>query len=182
MASRVSTVETQTGQNTASITSTSNAVTSLTGKVSALHTVKVEAISGGRKVVAGTALGVDGATGDSQFLVYADKFGMVNPSSKQIDTPFVINNTAGGAKMALNGDFVATGSILGSHIAANQTIQAPNILGGSLSIGGGRFTVNGAGQVSIAAQSGNVGLKVTNERIEVYDENGVLRVRLGKLL
>lgn len=182
MASRVSSVETQTGQNTASITSTSNAVTSLTGKVSALHTVKVEAISGGRKVVAGTALGVDGATGDSQFLVYADKFGMVNPSSKQIDTPFVINNTAGGAKMALKGDFVATGSILGSHIAANQTIQAPNILGGSLNIGGGRFTVNGAGQVSIAAQSGNVGLKVTNERIEVYDESGVLRVRLGKLV
>lgn len=182
MASRVSTVETQTGQNTASITSTSNAVTSLTGKVSALHTVKVEAISGGRKVVAGTALGVDGATGDSQFLVYADKFGMVNPSSEQIDTPFVINNTAGGAKMALKGDFVASGTILGSHIAANQTIQAPNILGGSLNIGGGRFTVNGAGQVNIAAQSGNVGLKITNERIEVYDESGVLRVRLGKLV
>lgn len=175
MASRVSTVEAQTGQNTASITSTSNAVTSLTGKVSALHTVKVETISGGRKVVAGTALGVDGATGDSQFLVYANKFGMVNPSSKQIDTPFTVTTNAGGsAQMALKGDFIATDSILARHIAANQSIvtpvlTAPTINAGQLNStainnGNGNFTVDAAG--NLYAKSGTFEGTVRADKIE----------------
>ena len=166
----------------AQVTQASSTVATLDGKVQAMHTVKVETLSGGRKVVAGLALGADGATGDSQVLIYADKFGLVNPSSKAIDVPFAVTTAAGGsAKMALKGDFIATDSILARHIAANQTISSPNINGGNINIGNGRFSVNSSGNVSIAASSGNVGLKITNDKLEVYDESGNLRVKLGKL-
>ena len=166
----------------AQVTQASSTVATLDGKVQAMHTVKVETLSGGRKVVAGLALGADGATGDSQVLIYADKFGLVNPSSKAIDIPFSVTTAAGGsAKMALKGDFIATDSILSRHIAASQTISSPNINGGNINIGNGRFSVNSSGNVSIAASSGNVGLKITNDKLEVYDESGNLRVKLGKL-
>ena len=166
----------------AQVTQASSTVATLDGKVQAMHTVKVETLSDGRKVVAGLALGADGATGDSQVLIYADKFGLVNPSSKAIDIPFSVTTAAGGsAKMALKGDFIATDSILSRHIAASQTISSPNINGGNINIGNGRFSVNSSGNVSIAASSGNVGLKITNDKLEVYDESGNLRVKLGKL-
>ena len=80
---------------------------------------------------------------------------------------------------------MAAGSITADKLNVNNlsaiSADMGNISGGSLNIGGGRFSVSNTGQVSISAASGNVGMKMTNDRIEVYDENGVLRVRLGKL-
>jgi len=165
----------------ARVEQSASALASLDGKVRAMYGLKVETISGGRKVIAGLALGADGQTGDSQLLVYADKFAIVDPKSKILKSPFVVQTAGGKTQMALSGDFVADGLIHGRHIAAGQTLSSPSIEGGSLNIGGGRFSVSNTGQVSISAASGKVGMKMTNDRIEVYDEKGVLRVRLGKL-
>ena len=165
----------------ARVEQSASALAALGGKVRAMYGLKVETVSGGRKVIAGLALGADGQTGDSQVLVYADKFAVVDPKSKDLKSPFVVQTAGGKTQMALSGDFVADGLIHGRHIAAGQTLSSPSIEGGSLNIGGGRFSVSNTGQVSISAASGNVGMKMTNDRIEVYDENGVLRVRLGKL-
>ena len=165
----------------ARVEQSASALAALDGKVRAMYGLKVETVSGGRKVIAGLALGADGQTGDSQMLVYADKFAIVDPKSKILKSPFVVQTAGGKTQMALSGDFVADGLIHGRHIAAGQTLSSPSIEGGSLNIGGGRFSVSSRGQVSISAASGNVGMKMTNDRIEVYDEKGVLRVRLGKL-
>lgn len=165
----------------ARVEQSASALAALGGKVRAMYGLKVETVSGGRKVIAGLALGADGQTGDSQMLVYADKFAVVDPKSKVLKSPFVVQTAGGKTQMALSGDFVADGLIHGRHIAAGQTLSSPSIEGGSLNIGGGRFSVSNTGQVSISAASGNVGMKMTNDRIEVYDEKGVLRVRLGKL-
>ena len=165
----------------ARVEQSASALAALDGKVRAMYGLKVETVSGGRKVIAGLALGADGQTGDSQMLVYADKFAIVDPKSKTLKSPFVVQTAGGKTQMALSGDFVADGLIHGRHIAAGQTLSSPAIEGGSLNIGGGRFSVSNTGQVSISASSGKVGMKMTNDRIEVYDENGVLRVRLGKL-
>ena len=158
----------------AQVTQASSTVATLDGKVQAMHTVKVEALSGGRKVVAGLALGADGATGDSQVLIYADKFGLVNPSSKAIDVPFAVTTAAGGsARMALKGDFIATGSILARHIAASQSIttpilSAPTINAGKINStainnGAGNFTVDAAG--NLYAKSGTFEGTVRAEKI-----------------
>jgi len=165
----------------ARVEQSASALAALDGKVRAMYGLKVETVSGGRKVIAGLALGADGQTGDSQMLVYADKFAIVDPKSKVLKSPFVVQTAGGKTQMALSGDFVADGLIHGRHIAAGQTLSSPSIEGGSLNIGGGRFSVSNTGQVSISAASGKVGMKITNDRIEVYDENGVLRVKLGKL-
>ena len=165
----------------ARVEQSASALATLDGKVRAMYGLKVETVSGGRKVITGLALGADGQTGDSQMLVYADKFAVVDPKSKILKSPFVVQTAGGKTQMALSGDFVADGLIHGRHIAAGQTLSSPSIEGGSLNIGGGRFSVSNTGQVSISAASGKVGMKMTNDRIEVYDEKGVLRVRLGKL-
>ena len=160
---------------------TSTAVTELGGKVQSLYTLKTEAISGGRKAIAGIALGADGKTGSGEILLMADKVAYVDPRDKSVTPAFVTVIENGRAKQALNGDLVADGTILGRHVAAAQTFRAPVINGGSLNIGNGRFAVNSEGQVSISASSGNVGMKITNDNINVYDENGVLQAQFGLL-
>ena len=80
---------------------------------------------------------------------------------------------------------MAAGSITADKLNVNNlsaiSANMGNINGGSLNLGNGRFVVNNNGHLSMNATSGNVGMKITNDRIDVYDANGVLRVRLGKL-
>lgn len=80
---------------------------------------------------------------------------------------------------------MAAGSITADKLNVNNlsaiSADMGNINGGSLNLGNGRFVVNNNGHLSMSATSGNVGMKITNERIDVYDAKGVLRVRLGKL-
>ncbi len=80
---------------------------------------------------------------------------------------------------------MAAGSITADKLYVNNlsaiSANMGNINGGSLNLGNGRFVVNNNGHLSMNATSGNVGMKITNERIDVYDAKGVLRVRLGKL-
>ncbi|MBN4743023.1 DUF1983 domain-containing protein, partial [Escherichia coli] len=83
-------------------------------------TLKMEtSTSGGQKYVAGIALGID-TTGLSQFLVQADRFGLVNSVNGKITTPFVID--AGVAYM--NGAYIKNGTIdnakIGNFIQSND--------------------------------------------------------------
>lgn len=165
----------------ASIRTAQNTVSGLDGKVNSLYTVKVQAV-GNRKAVAGVALGADGATGDSQFLVMADKFALVQPNTTTIKAPFVVTTVNRRAQLALAGDMIVDGTIQGRHIAAGQTIKAPNISGGSLNIGNGKFKVSNTGSVQINSAAGKVGLQLTNDSLRVYDESGQLVVEVGKLL
>ena len=95
----------------------------------------------------------------------------------------------------LNANRLTAGSVTARELAVGAvTAQKMNVdtlaaisadLGavkaGSINLGDGRFVVDNSGRMSLSSASGNVGLKITNDRIDVYDENGVLRVRLGKL-
>lgn len=157
----------------------SRKVEDVSSKFSAIHTIKTQAIAGGRTAIAGIALGAssDGKKAESSVIVIADKFGVVkNATDGTVRNVFTVVNN----QLALSGDFIADGTILGQHIKSNQTIQSPVINGGSLNINN-RFIVNRSGGVTIRANSGNVGMVITNDRIDVYDESGNLRVRLGKL-
>ena len=145
----------------ARVEQSASALASLDGKVRAMYGLKVEAVSGGRKVIAGLAVGADGQTGDSQMLVYADKFAVVDPKSKILKSPFVVQTAGGKTQMALSGDFVADGLIHGRHIAAGQTLSSPSIEGGSLNIGGGQFTVSSDG--SLVAQNAVVRGRIEGE-------------------
>ncbi|WKS98727.1 phage tail protein [Gallibacterium salpingitidis] len=95
---------------------------------------------------------------------------------------------------AVDASKIAAKAITSNHIAT-KTISADklnvtnlssisanlgDIKGGSLNINN-RFKVSGSGDVEIRGASGNVGMVIRNERIDVYDEKGVLKVRLGRL-
>lgn len=89
-------------------------------------------------------------------------------------------------KLFIDGNLVAAGTIKGDRLVAGTEINAPiinggQIKGGSINIGNGRFTVNQNGDIKINASSGNTGMKMSNERIDVYDESGRLRIRMGLL-
>nr|DAR31429.1 MAG TPA: tail protein [Caudoviricetes sp.] len=147
-AEELKTLKAEAAGQRAKIEQSASTLVTLDGKVRAMYGLKVETVSGGRKVIAGLSLGADGQTGDSQMLVYADKFAVVDPKSKDLKSPFVIQTAGGKTQMALSGDFVADGLIHGRHIAAGQTLSSPVIEGGSLNIGGGRFSVSGDGALS----------------------------------
>lgn len=93
----------------------------------------------------------------------------------------------------LNANRIRAGSVTAREIASNaitadkisvtslSAISADMgaIRAGSMNLGNGRFVVNGNGQVSISAASGNVGLKMTNDKIQFFNERGVLIVELS---
>ncbi|MGT3279319.1 phage tail tip fiber protein [Yersinia enterocolitica] len=84
-------------------------------------------------------------------------------------------------------------TIIADEVKAGISISTPTL--NSATINNGKFTVDAAGnlkigdlfsvsntgRITIRQGTGSVGLVITNERIEVYDENGALMVRLGKL-
>lgn len=78
---------------------------------------------------------------------------------------------------------LAAGSITADKLNVNNlsaiSANMGNINGGSLNLGNGRFTVDNNGRVSISAASGNVGLKMTNDKIQFFNERGVLIVELS---
>lgn len=78
---------------------------------------------------------------------------------------------------------MAAGSVTADKLNVNNlsaiSANMGNINGGSLNLGNGRFTVDNNGRVSISAASGNVGLKMTNDKIQFFNERGVLIVELS---
>ncbi|NNI53952.1 host specificity protein, partial [Pasteurella multocida] len=148
----VSTVKAEIVGAKALITSSSQAISSLDGKVQSMYTLKTETVAGGRKAIAGIALGADGQTAESQVIIFANKFAIADPNSNALKTPFVISTHNGRSQVALAGDLIVDDSITGNKIQANSTITAPNInggvvnggsfTGGSIDIGNGNFTVD----------------------------------------
>lgn len=144
---RIDTVSASVNDAKAQISTVSKAVADTNGKLSATHTIKTQAISGGRTAIAGIALGAtaDNKTKESSVIVMADKFGVVKNASdgNVVSMLSVVNN-----KVAINGDLIADGIILGKHIKANQTLNSPVINGGSVNIGNDNFTVSSDGTVT----------------------------------
>ncbi|WP_407284719.1 phage tail tip protein [Raoultella ornithinolytica] len=83
------------------------------GNVNSTWMVKMEANSNGQKYVAGIALGIDGKNLQSQFLVQAERFGLINTSNGNTTTPFVIENGVA----YLNAAVIKNGSIDNAKIA-----------------------------------------------------------------
>jgi ORF 4 len=171
-AQKRTTLETKLGQASAKVEQTAAALTTLEGKVRAVYGIKAETIAGGRKVFAGLTLGADGQTGESEVLVWADKFAVVEPATKKISPVF----TVAGGKVAVSGDVIADGTVQGRHIAAGVKLITPEIVGA-----GGLFRLDKNGTVTMQSSPNKVGLKINGDAIEVYDENGVLRVKMGRL-
>ncbi|MGP2481823.1 phage tail tip fiber protein [Pantoea eucalypti] len=165
-------IQAQSDQNTASVQQVSSAYSDLSGKLSAQWGVKVQVDSNGNKYVAGMQLGVEGNGGTTQSfaLFSADNFGIYNTTNGTYQLAF----TAVNGQVFMRDAFINYASItlakVGSWYSANYVAGQT----GTIMRSDGSFELNGS-------ESGQGRMVQSNNQISVYDGNGVLRVRMGKL-
>ena len=158
------------GETGASVQQVSQAVVDLDGKVSSQVTIKAQTAVGGRKVMAGLALGSDGET--SEILAFAQRFAIVDESTGQLTLPFVVQ----GGQVFINTAIISTAFI--QQIVAGMTIvsAAKNAQGDPL------LEINfAAGTFVLRSQDANGSTLLNNGGLYVYDANGVERTAVGRL-
>jgi predicted phage tail protein len=161
-------------QNAAAIQQTSTAYADTAGKLSTMWSVKMQVTAGGQYVAAGVGLGIEntGAGLQSQFLVSADRFAIVNTiAGGAISVPFAVQ----GGQVFMQSTFILDGSItnakIGSYISSTNYIAGQQ---GWILNKDGTLEING-----IVPGQGRLVINALN--VSVYDANNVLRVRLGYL-
>ncbi|EPY4230831.1 phage tail tip fiber protein [Klebsiella pneumoniae] len=93
------------------------------GNVNSTWMVKMETNSNGKKYAAGIALGIDGKNLQSQFLVQADRFGLINTSNGNTTTPFVIENGVAYINAAVIKDGSITNAKIGGEIRSDNFVD-----------------------------------------------------------
>lgn len=105
-AQQINALTAKVGNAESTVSQVSSAVAGLNGKVSSMHTIKTQAITGGRTAVAGIALGANQE--ESSVIVMADKFGIVaNANDGNVKPVFSVAN----GQVGIRGDLVVAGSV-----------------------------------------------------------------------
>ena len=180
LAESIDTVQSSLNGTTATVQQHSQAIVDLENGAQAMWSIKAQA----GDITAGIGIIADQATGKSQVMVNASQFFVFDNAVGKtaifaIDQGQVIIRDAVIRKATI--DIVNAMSITADTIKANASITSPTITGGSLNIGSGNFQVNSAGTMTLRSGPGNTGMVLNNSRLDVYDDAGVLRVRIGLL-
>lgn len=170
MGKRVDTVQSQVGDVSSSVQQVSETIAGVDGKVSAMTTIKAETISGGRRVMAGLALGSDGET--AEILAYAQRFAIVDESSGQMTLPFVVSNGQVFINQAVINQAFIQNLVLGMTLRS-QAVNSQGLPLIEINLVTGAFTVRG--------QDGNGSTLLNNGGLYVYDANGIERTAVGRL-
>lgn len=105
-AQQINALTAKVGKAESTVSQVSSAVAGLNGKVSSMHTIKTQAIAGGRTAVAGIALGAN--QDESSVIVMADKFWIVaNANDGNVKPVFSVAN----GQVGIRGDLVVAGSV-----------------------------------------------------------------------
>ncbi|MNJ62465.1 hypothetical protein D3C77_583060 [compost metagenome] len=133
--------------------------------------VKMQVNAQGQYVAASVGMGIENGPGglQSNFLVSADTFAVVNGINGTLASPFAVT----GGQVFMNSAFIMDGTItnakIGSYISSTNYVAGQQgwILNknGTLEING---TVPGQGRLTI-----------TNQRVRIYHANGNLAIDLG---
>ncbi|MCF5978963.1 host specificity protein J [Xanthomonas perforans] len=121
-AKRIDTVQASLGETNASVQQVSQTVVSLNGKVSATYSVRAQITSAGQIYIAGMGVGVeqqpDGSY-QSQILMQADRFAVINVANNAVTSPFVIQGGQTFINQALIGNAWITNAMIGDTIQSN---------------------------------------------------------------
>ncbi|QJI40464.1 phage tail protein [Pseudomonas sp. ADAK2] len=173
-ATAITQVNVKVGENSAAIQETSTAYANTSGQLSTMWSVKMQITADGKYVAAGIGLGIEntGAGLQSQFLVSADRFAIVNTiAGGAISVPFAVQ----GGQVFMNSAFIADGTITNAKIGSY--ISSTNYIAGQQG-----WILNKDGTLEINGIVPGQGRLVINSlNVSVYDANNVLRVRLGYL-
>jgi predicted phage tail protein len=167
---RIDTVTATVGTNTASIQQQSTAIATIDGKVSTAWTLKMEVNSNGQYVAAGIGLGIEnGPAGlQSQFLVRADRFAVVNGTTTTTTAPFVVQGGQVFISQALIGNGWITNAMIGNVIQSDDWVYQQR---GWYIRKDGYFEMNGSG--------GTGRMNLTNSYLRFFHANGVLGIDLS---
>ncbi|MFJ2480669.1 host specificity protein J [Pseudomonas sp. NPDC087598] len=171
---RVDTVQVEMGKNSAVIQQVSQAQVALDGKASAMWSVKMQIDSNGRYVAAGIGLGIEnGPAGlQSQFLVSADRFAVVNGLGGSPTAPFVVQD----GQVFINQAFINTAFI--KELILGMTLKSAALNNQGLPL----LEINiPAGTFTLRGQSSTGYTLLNNNGIYVYDLNYIERAALGKM-
>lgn len=173
-ATKIDQLNVSVADNSAAIQQTSNAYADTAGKLNTMWSVKMQVTANGQYVAAGIGLGIEntGAGLQSQFLVSADRFAIVNTiAGGAIAVPFAVQ----GGQVFMNSAFIMDGSITNAKIG--NYISSSNYIAGQQG-----WILNKDGTLEINGIVPGQGRLVINSlNVSVYDANNVLRVRLGYL-
>ena len=202
LASDITTIQTQQGTNTAAIQTNATAVNGL----EAQYTVKIQTNSAGGTYISGYGLASTVVNGQnvSSFVVAADRFAVINPTTYSTGqqagslgntfTPFVVQSTASTVTLSdgqvitipagvhISSAFITkasilqliAGSVTANFVLANSFVRSPNIHGGTFNIG--TFSNNGSTDPSNWTISGSN--RVSNFSV---DANGIMHANAAKL-
>lgn len=187
LSKRIETVQATVGDVSASVQETSQALVDLDGQISASWTLKLQIASNGQYYAAGMGVGIENqpdGSFQSQILMQADRFAVINLVNGNVTSPFVIQGGQTFISQALIGDSWINNAMIQNAAITNAkisgTIQSDDYVSGQTGwrinkAAGGGFEFNG----SIA---GGYRLNVTNQGVYIYYPNGNPAVELGVLL
>ncbi|EAY4773679.1 DUF1983 domain-containing protein [Salmonella enterica] len=130
----------------------SRAQAMLNDTVAALKSFRVQYQANGKAAIAGIQLSATQT--QSEILMMADRFALLNPYNGSVTLPFVVQN--------------------GQVILADTFVKSLNI--------NDRFVVDTVGNVQIRDSARNVGVVLTNKAFKCYDDYSRKRVQVGDLL
>ncbi|KVT92717.1 host specificity protein [Burkholderia ubonensis] len=169
-ADQITTIQAQANANAAAIQVNASSYADLNGRVAASYQIKTQVTTGGRTYIAGIGVGVDNSSGtvESQVLVSAQRFAVLDSGGTTVASPFVIQGGQVFISQAFIGNGWITNAMIGSYI------QSDNYVAGRA---GWRIDKSGAFEIN-ASSSGNR-VVLDGNGLRVYDSAGTLRVRMG---
>ncbi|WP_251962299.1 phage tail protein [Pseudomonas sp. Marseille-Q5299] len=173
-ATKIDQLNTSLGQTNAAVQTTSQAVSALDGKASTMWSVKMQVNAQGQYVAAGIGLGIEnGPAGlQSQFLVSADRFAVVNGVNGTLSLPFVVQS----GQVFINQAFINQAFIQQIILGMTLRSQAVDSQGRpliELDMVNGTFTLRG--------QDSSGSLLINNGGVYAYDANSIERAALGRM-
>ncbi|HFT1107451.1 TPA: host specificity protein J [Escherichia coli] len=141
--------------------------------LNSMWAVKLQQTRDGRLYIAGIGAGIENTSDgiQSQILMQADRIVMINPENGNTTPLFV----AQGDQLFMNDVFMKKLTVDFARVTGD--IRSDNFHSGSP---GWRLSRNGSLEIN-SGRPGAGRLFFNGERIDVYDDNNVLRVRLGRL-
>uniref|UniRef100_A0A7C2AT60 DUF1983 domain-containing protein n=1 Tax=Pseudomonas graminis TaxID=158627 RepID=A0A7C2AT60_9PSED len=157
---------------TSAVQTVSKAQASTDGKLSTMWSVKMQVTAGGQYVAAGIGLGIEntGAGLQSQFIVSADRFAIVNTiAGGAISVPFAVQ----GGQVFMNSAFIQDGTITNAKIGGSlQSTDYVPATSGWVLPRTGPWELNGS--MADGRRS-----TITNSAVRMYHANGVLGIDLS---
>jgi predicted phage tail protein len=172
-AQQLSQISTTVGEQQTAIQQNASIINDVNGKVTASWSVKMQYNSGtGQYITAGIGLGIENNGGvlQSQFLVSADRFAIVNTiAGGAVSVPFAVQ----GGQVFMNSAFIQDGTITTAKIGS--VIQSDNYVFGQTGWAiykSGGFEMNGQ-------QAGQGRMALNSSSLKFYHPNGVIAIDLS---